>query len=94
MDPPGGRRSTSPASSQPVHRSKSTLEDADLKEKVQRVQRRYSNPEGDVSVCLIYTLCLFVSCHFAFENDLAKIESSGPLPIDKLFYLTEQNNKK
>ena len=30
----------------------------------------------------IYTLCLFVSCHFAFEKDLAKIESSGPLPID------------
>ena len=24
----------------------------------------------------------FVSCHFAFEKDLAKIESSGPEPID------------
>ena len=30
----------------------------------------------------LYTLCWFVSCHFAFEKDLAKIESAGPLPID------------
>ena len=37
----------------------------------------------------IYTSCLFVSCHFAFEKDLAKIESSGALPIDiNISYIT------
>ena len=29
----------------------------------------------------IYTSCLFVSCHFAFEKDLAKIEAQAPYQL-------------
>ena len=34
------------------------------------------------NLIMSYALCLFISCHFAFEEDpVIRIESSGPKPI-------------
>ena len=59
-----GKGSETPVAPHPVHasRSKSALEDGDLKEKRLRVQRRLSNPEGEVRVLKNdwWMFCLFV----------------------------------